>query len=128
MKVPYEPPTMADFRAAVAANLRRIEERNRDPEVQATLAGARAEAAAAARMLRERFGARRVRLFGSLARGDADETFDVDLAVEGVEPARFFEAWAVAAGLVRRKLDLVDLADAPPLLRSRIEEDGVDLP
>jgi predicted nucleotidyltransferase len=128
MQIPYEAPTMADFRAALAVRERRLAERARDPAVQPVLAAARAEAAAAARLLREKFGARRVRLFGSLARGDTDEDFDIDLAVEGVEPRRFFAASAEAARLVSRKLDVIDLADATPLLRRRVEQDGVDLP
>jgi len=128
MRIPYRLPTGEDYHKALAANLRRIEERNRRPEVQSELARARTEAAAAARLLKDEFGASRVRLFGSLARGDADEGFDIDLAVEGIAPARFFAAYAAAGMLVTRKFDLIDLEDATPLLRSRVEEDGVDLP
>jgi predicted nucleotidyltransferase len=81
-------------------------------------------------VLRDRFGATRVRLFGSLARGDGDvdRGFDIDLAVEGVAPGKFFEAWAVAARQTKRRLDVVDVKDASPLLRQRFDEDGIDLP
>ncbi len=70
MKIPFRLPTGRDFRNAVAEHQRRIQERLKDPAVQAEVAKARAEATAAARLLKERFGATRVRLFGSLARGD----------------------------------------------------------
>jgi predicted nucleotidyltransferase len=69
-----------------------------------------------------------VRLFGSLARGDAGERFDIDLAVEVIDRRRFFAACADADRLVTRKLDVIDLPDASPLLRSRVEDDGIDLP
>ena len=128
VRIPYNPPTMADYRAAVARRLRYLEDKNKDPAFRAITDAARAEAAAAARVLKEEFAATRVRLFGSLARGDADDGFDIDLAVEGVEPKRFFSAWAAAGLKLTRRFDLIDLADAPPLLRQRVEEDGVDLP
>src|SRR5438874_1367096 len=48
VNIPYELPTAGDFRVAIAARARRIEERNRDPAARAALAAARAEAAAAA--------------------------------------------------------------------------------
>jgi hypothetical protein len=51
VKIPYELPTATDFRAAVADRMRPIAERNRDPAVRATLARARDEAVAAARLL-----------------------------------------------------------------------------
>jgi hypothetical protein len=108
--------------------MRRLDERLRDPAVVARLDAARAEAAAAARVLRERFGATRVRLFGSLARRDRAEGFDIDLAVEGIAARDFFRACAAADQVVTRRLDIVDVAEAPPLLRARIDEDGVELP
>jgi predicted nucleotidyltransferase len=44
------------------------------------------------RLLRERFGARRVVLFGSLAgQGPWHARSDVDLAVEGLTPTVFFD-------------------------------------
>lgn len=51
-----------------------------------------AQAEAAARLLVERFGVTRVVLLGSVALGKADERSDLDLAVEGLEPRRYFEA------------------------------------
>lgn len=42
--------------------------------------------------LRERYGATRIILFGSLAQGRFHEDSDIDLAVAGIEPGRFFFA------------------------------------
>lgn len=81
-----------------------------------------------ARCLKDEFGARRVRLFGSLARGDSTEGSDIDLAVEGIEPGEFFHASARAALLTQRRADIIDVADASPLLNLRIDQDGIDLP
>ncbi len=127
-RIPYQSPGPKEMRAALLARERWLEERLRDPSVQAALGAARAEATAAARVLKERFGARRVRLFGSLARQDAVEGFDIDLAVEGIAPERFFAACAAADQVVSLRLDVIDVKEAPPLLARRIEQDGVDLP
>jgi len=56
-------------------------------------------------------GATEVYVFGSLARGDHTSTSDVDLAVRGLPPQRFFRAMADAATALRRDVDLVDLDD-----------------
>jgi predicted nucleotidyltransferase len=51
-------------------------------------------AEACAALLKERFGARRVVLFGSLAGDDFDRDFsDVDLAVEGLPPYEALRAF-----------------------------------
>ncbi|MFG0329895.1 MAG: nucleotidyltransferase domain-containing protein [Phycisphaerales bacterium] len=65
-------------------------------------------ARAAATILREE-GAREVYLFGSVARGDEVADSDLDLAVEGLDPRRFFFALARAADAAGRPVDLVDL-------------------
>ncbi len=89
-----------------------------------------AVAHAAARLLKERFGARRVRVFGSLPTPWFQEGSDIDLAVEGIPPERLGEAEAALAELAPDfRVDLVpieEIQDAPRLLR-RIEEEGVDL-
>ena len=56
------------------------------------------------------FGAREVYVFGSAARGEADECSDVDLAVAGLPVEVFLKAWAQAVRLLPgRQMDLVDL-------------------
>ena len=54
-------------------------------------------------------GASEVYLFGSAAKGMLRENSDLDLAVSGLPPERFFRALARAANLLRRPVDLIDL-------------------
>jgi uncharacterized protein len=82
---------------------------------------------AAARLLRERYGARRIALFGSFARGDTTERSDVDLAVEGLQHLGYFSAIADLTGLLDSPVDLVELEQAGPSMLARIELEGIDL-
>jgi uncharacterized protein len=85
-------------------------------------------AARAARELGARYGARKVFLFGSLARGDQGPVFDIDLAAKGISAARFFEAVAFVTGQSREwKIDLLDVDDCASSLRDLIEKEGVVL-
>jgi predicted nucleotidyltransferase len=78
--------------------------------------------------LRERYGAVRVVLGGSLARGDFRVGSDIDLAVEGLEPDAIFAAGAElereAAGLT---VDLVPLESASPDYLRLLEREGIVL-
>ena len=78
----------------------------------------------AARLLRDRHGARRVVLFGSLRGTAVTEFSDVDLAVEGLTSDRYFEALAELMALFGGPVDLVRLETAPQSLRERIAADG----
>lgn len=81
-----------------------------------------------AKGLGERYGARKVFLFGSLARGDQGPVFDIDLAVKGISPSRFFKAVAFVTGQSRKwKIDIVDVDDCSDSLRDLIEKEGVEL-
>jgi uncharacterized protein len=62
-------------------------------------------------------GAREVYLFGSAASGSVREDSDIDLAVAGLPPERFFEAMGKVADLLQRPLDLVDLDEETPFTR-----------
>ncbi len=81
----------------------------------------------AAGLLVERYGVRRVILFGSLAWRRPSLTSDIDLAVEGLAPRRFFRADAELAREIPIPVDLKLLGDCPPMLRRRIEEEGLVL-
>jgi hypothetical protein len=80
------------------------------------------------RDLREKYGVRSLTLFGSLARGEATDTSDVDLLVEFERPTGYF-------GLVRlqiflqellgREVDLATPASLRPEMRRRVEEEAV---
>jgi predicted nucleotidyltransferase len=80
-------------------------------------------AEACIQLLKERFGARRVILFGSIAgQGPWHGRSDIDLAVEGLTPEEFFPAYSACCDLLPRglELDLVPLEDAYPEMRARI--------
>ena len=82
-----------------------------------------------ASMLRGKYGATRVVLFGSLAhRAWFHPLTDVDLAVEGIPPSDFYGAWEDADLAIRgRSVDLVALETAPEGIRHALAEDGVEL-
>ena len=89
---------------------------------------ARRVASALAQELRSRFGAERVVLFGSLARGEFSGRSDIDLAVWGIPPAEFYRAVAFASGRSTVwAVDLVDAEDCSESLRRNIEQEGVAL-
>ncbi len=74
-------------------------------------------------------GARRVWLFGSLARGIApDDHSDLDLAVEGITPVGLRAIARELATSVASKVDLVDMATAHPRVRPHILRTRVLLP
>lgn len=82
----------------------------------------------AATVLREEFGARRVWLFGSLARGTFDAASDIDLAVDGIDEKAFLRALGRLLGLRPEfPVDLVDVREAGPRLRAVIESEGIPL-
>ncbi len=78
-------------------------------------------------VLVEEFGATDVILFGSMVEGDVHAGSDVDLAVRGIPPTRYFEALARASEMMGCDVDLVELDTARPSLRARIDETGVVL-
>lgn len=60
-------------------------------------------------------GAREVYVFGSHARGEALDESDVDLAVSGLPPERFFRALSRASDAAGRPIDLIDLDEPTPI-------------
>lgn len=69
----------------------------------------------AAEMLKS-FGATDVYLFGSLAKGNFREDSDIDLAVSGIPPEKFFEAMGRAEDVLNREIDLIDLDESNPFV------------
>ena len=81
-----------------------------------------------ARCLKERFGATKVALFGSVTRTDFNRWSDIDLAAWGIPATDYFKAVAFASGYSSVfKIDLVDSEDCSPSLREHIEKNGVAL-
>ncbi|SFM80771.1 Predicted nucleotidyltransferase [Thermodesulforhabdus norvegica] len=72
-------------------------------------------------------GAKKVLLFGSVARGEERPGSDVDLACEGLPPERFFEALGKLLLSTGKDVDLIDLDKAKGPLCKRIEKEGVSL-
>jgi predicted nucleotidyltransferase len=105
-------------------------ERARRERADAEQAAGRALAIARrlAQVLVDRYGAGRVLLVGSLARGDFGLGSDIDLAAEGVPDDRFFAAGAELEALAGGfRVDLVPLESATAAFRERAAAEGVVL-
>jgi len=75
-------------------------------------------------------GARNVRVFGSVARGDATETSDVDLLVEMEEGKSFLDLvglWQDLQDLLGLKVDVISDGGISPHLRAKILAEAVPL-
>lgn len=75
-------------------------------------------------------GARKVRVFGSAARGTATPTSDIDFLVD-MEPGRsqldLIALWQELEDLLKRKVDLVTDGGLSPYLREQIESEAQPL-
>ncbi len=114
------------YRRYREAWLRRWREADKKQEERVQVARHASETCA--RLLVERYGARRVYLFGSLVGSRTiHDRSDIDLAVEGLGPGRAYwralaELWAsLPPGI---ELDLVPLEDADPGLVEHIFTEG----
>ncbi len=57
------------------------------------------------------YGAREVYIFGSLAEGTFTRHSDIDMAVTGLPPEKYFNALGEAMDILGKPLDLIDLDD-----------------
>lgn len=81
-----------------------------------------------ASLLRERFGARKVILFGSVATGRLWRHSDLDLAVLGLSEEQYMEAFWEASGMAQPfQLDLLPVERASAALQRRLAQEGVEL-
>lgn len=81
----------------------------------------------AARFLKEQ-GAKRVWLFGSLAKGRQPTVHsDFDFAVEGLPGDRLFGSVGHLLQILPRPVDVVEFESCPTLLREQILEHGIVL-
>ena len=80
-------------------------------------------------LLRRRYGAKRVVVFGSLARTKTFSAWsDIDLAAWGIAPDKFFSAVAAVTGLSPDfKIDLVEPDTCRAAVRASIEEHGIEI-
>lgn len=84
----------------------------------------------AARRAAEKYGLTHVTLFGSYARGDADEQSDVDLVVETSRPLGFARGalYSELEQELGRPVDIVfGAANLYPFVRESFEREGVKL-
>jgi hypothetical protein len=80
------------------------------------------------RSLLQGYGVRTLSLFGSVARGEAEEDSDVDLLVEFFRPVGFFEFVRLKRALeeiLGRRVDLATPKSLKPQLRDRILKEAV---
>ncbi len=73
--------------------------------------------------LSKEFGAEKVLLFGSCLE-DVESAHDIDVAIKGVKPERFFEMYGRILGEVDSELDLIPLEDTREHFAKRILEKG----
>jgi predicted nucleotidyltransferase len=85
----------------------------------------------ASKILKEKYGATKVVLFGSLANEKRFTPWsDIDLSVSGLPPQDYYQAageimdLGLAKGL---KIDVLDTADCPLSMRKRIKREGIEL-
>lgn len=80
-----------------------------------------------AQFLVQKYGVRKIILFGSLARGDFDLHSDLDLAIEGLDKAKYFRALVEVGDLTEFPVDLKYLDECQGLIRERIDKEGIVL-
>jgi uncharacterized protein len=80
-------------------------------------------------MLRQRYGAKKVVVFGSLSRVKGFSAWsDIDLAAWGIAPDKFFSAVATVTGLSSDfKVDLVEPDNCSEAMRNSILEHGIEI-
>lgn len=108
-----------------------LEHHRKDPEVFRRREDAWKVARATAQMLKKRYRATRVVVFGSLAR---ETTFtpwsDIDLAVWGIAPEEYYSAAGAAMDIGLEegiRVDVIDPGDCGPQFLVDIEQEGVEL-
>jgi len=86
-------------------------------------------ARSAAEILREQFGAIRIRLFGSLLYPHSFHSHsDIDLAAEGMDDTLVLKAWcAISASAPEFEIDLVTPNECRSEIWTSIESEGVEL-
>ena len=72
----------------------------------------------------KKYSAKRVFLFGSVAKGSSGDYSDIDLACEGLPPHEFFKVLGKLLAMPGKSIDLVDMDDVKDTVRRRIEREG----
>lgn len=69
------------------------------------------------------FGVEKVLLFGSCLE-EVESAQDIDIAVKGIKPERFFEMYGKILGVVDSEIDLIPLEDTREHFAKRVLEKG----
>lgn len=80
--------------------------------------------------LAQQYGLDSLFVFGSMARGDADEHSDVDLLIEKAPQLTGFELGTLqmdAQDLLGRRVDVLTVSALHPLMRDRVLKEAVSL-
>ncbi len=82
-----------------------------------------------AEILKTRFGARRVMVFGAVAHGAwFTPDSDIDLAVEGLQGRAYWDAWRFVEDAFKDyPIDFIDLESVSPTFAQAIERYGIEL-
>ena len=78
----------------------------------------------------KRYGASDIRLFESVARGDATEISDLDLVVRFDDTRTLLDHAGLIGALEDHlgiRVDVIDADGMPPRFRAEVERDGVEL-
>lgn len=114
---------MDDYESYIQAWKARL--RGQDEERRTRAQRAWADAERMAQVLVRDFGAQAVYVFGSLLReGAFREDSDIDLAVAGLAPERYFSALAEIGNLTECAVDVVRLEQASEALRETVVREG----
>jgi predicted nucleotidyltransferase len=101
--------------------------RRADPAAAARRRRAMVIAKKAGRLLHERFGARKVTVFGSILKpARFTRRSDIDLAVWGISDDLFYRAVAAVTGLSDEfRIDVIDAEAAPVRLKKAIDAESM---
>ncbi|OQW89598.1 MAG: DNA polymerase subunit beta [Thiotrichaceae bacterium IS1] len=113
---------MTEFQEYVAYWQRKIQQQQESNQRLAKQV--RTELSPIVNMLVQQFGATQIILFGSLAKGTFAEDSDIDLAVAGIPPHRFFAALGAVNHLSCVWIDLKPLEDLEPYFRQCVLATG----
>lgn len=104
-------------------------EKRRAEEIESLRRDAKDKAKKIASMLKEKYGAKRVIIFGSIIRSSyLHQRTDIDLLVEGIKSEEFLragaDAWSISCPF---DVDIIPFERADPYFLSRVLEEGVEL-
>ena len=71
------------------------------------------------------YRAKRVFLFGSVAKSTSGDYSDIDWACEGLPPDQFFEVLGKLRVMPGRNIDSVDMKEVKATIRKRREREGI---